>query len=352
MIGYYVHHVGHGHLSRARSIAHALGEPVTVLSSLRRPAAWQGEWIELPSDEPVASETVLEPDAGGRLHWVPLGYDGLRGRMAAISAWIDRARPGALVSDVSVEVTLLARLHGVPVVGVVLPGDRDDEAHRLGFAVCSALIAAWPPSATGMVEGFGAADLARLEPVGAISQHAPVAVDADAEHRMRAESESPPTSGAGRRRVVVLAGGGGDVFDDGMLERARAETPGWEWELIGGRHGRWVEDPWPLLLEADVVVTAAGQNSLAEVAAARRPAVVLPQDRPHDEQRTTGHVLASAAWPAVVLDALPTQGWAAILDDALAQDTGLWADWNDGRGAERAASVIRRVAGSPSGAQE
>ena len=54
-----------------------------------------------------------------------------------LSAWIARRRgPRVIVVDVSVEVALLARLHGVPVVSVVLPGERDDAAHRLGLDVC------------------------------------------------------------------------------------------------------------------------------------------------------------------------------------------------------------------------
>ena len=57
---------------------------------------------------------------------------------------------------------------------------------------------------------------------------------------------------------------------------------------------RWVEDPWPLLCAADVIVTHAGQNAIADVAAARRPAVVIAQPRPHDEQLSTAQALHAA----------------------------------------------------------
>jgi hypothetical protein len=337
VIGYYIHHVGHGHLSRARAIATALGEPVTGLSSQPRPAAWRGDWVELARDDTAQDAAAVGQGgadahhAAERLHWVPVGHEGLRSRMAAVSEWIARERPRVLVADVSVEIALLARLHGVPVVSVVLPGTRADEAHRLGFAVSSALIAAWPPAAAGMVDGLDEQDLARLEPVGAISSHEPIRPIASGSH--------------GVRRVLVLGGAGGDDFTAAALEAARRETLGWQWDLIGGTAGRWVDDPWEHLLAADVVVTAAGQNGLAEVAAARRPAIVIPQDRPHDEQRHTGAVLAGAQWPALVVEGLPTSGWAALLERAAAQDAAGWADWNDGHGASRAAAVIRRVAG-------
>jgi len=42
VIGYYVHHLGHGHLHRALSVARTLGEPVTGFSSLPPPADWPG----------------------------------------------------------------------------------------------------------------------------------------------------------------------------------------------------------------------------------------------------------------------------------------------------------------------
>ncbi len=64
-----------------------------------------------------------------------------------------------------------------------------------------------------------------------------------------------------------------------------------------------------MLRDADVVVAGAGQNSLAEVAACRVPAVVVPAARPHEEQATTAGVLAREGFPAVVVDHLPDDDW-------------------------------------------
>ena len=144
MIGYYVHHHGRGHLEMARCVAAWLTGNVTGLSSLARPAGWPGQWLRLPRDD--TAETAMEPAARGQLHWAPLGDQGLRDRMAAIAGWIQRAAPSVLVVDVSVEVTALARLMGVPVVSVVLPGRRGEPAHRFGHALAEALIAPWPAS--------------------------------------------------------------------------------------------------------------------------------------------------------------------------------------------------------------
>lgn len=330
-VGYYVHHHGRGHLHRAAAIAAALDLPVTGLSSLPRPSDWAGEWVSLPLDV-AEGAPPKDQTAHGRLHWVPTGTDGLRERMAMVAAWIAAARPRVFVSDVSVEVALLARLHGVPVVSVALPGIRDDAAHALGFDVSTAIISAWPPGAAGMIEGLSASARARLHPVGAISRF-PFCGRAAA-----------PRGDGGPRRALVLAGAGGDGFTSDAIAAARASTPGWQIAHLGGSSGSWVADPRTALVAADVVVTHAGQNAVADVASARRPAVIVPQDRPHDEQRTTGRVLGAGDWPAVVVPEMPTGGWGGLLDAAFELDGSRWRDWNDGGGAARAAHVIGRVA--------
>ena len=144
MIGYYVHHQGSGHLHRALTVAPHLPGPVTGLSSLPRPAQWLGPWVELPRDDGATSYADADVTAGGQLHWAPLQDAGLRGRMSAVARWIDEHCPAAIVVDQSVEVCLLSRLHGVPVVALTAPGRRTDGAHLLGFGCATALVGAWP----------------------------------------------------------------------------------------------------------------------------------------------------------------------------------------------------------------
>lgn len=323
MIGYYVHHHGRGHRSRATAIAAALDRPVTGLSTLPAPPDWPGAWLRLPPDDPDGA--AFDPDARGRLHWAPLHHAGLRSRMARIAQWIDEHRPAAIVVDVSVEVALLARLHGVPVVTIAMPGHRADAAHELGHGIADALVGAWPPEAAPLRGAPLVA--ARVHAVGAISRFAPTTTPAP----------------RGRRRVVVLGGAGGDTFTADAVARARADAPGWEWSHLGS-NGSWTEDPWSALVDASVVVTHAGESAIAEVAAARRPAIVIPQVRPHDEQRCTAAVLADDRWPVLVEPEWPASGWGALLERAVALDARRWQAWNDGRGAERAAAVIDAVA--------
>jgi hypothetical protein len=330
MIGYYIHHQGRGHINRALAITAELDQPVTGLSSQPRPVGWIGDWIELPRDDDGVDPHEI--DAHGRLHWVPLHDRGLSGRMAKISRWIGDSRPQVVVVDVSVEVAVLARLFGVPVISVALPGVRADEAHRLGYDISAAIIAAWPQEAEGMISGLSASARRRLHCVGAISRFG----SRTDERRMSPGSDAP-------RRLLLLGGAGGSSLDAAAIAQARASTPDWHWTVLGSRGGRWVEDPWPEICSADVVVTHAGQNALADVAAARRPAIVIPEARPHEEQVTTASVLAgSSRWPALVRWNFPVTGWPALLEEAVRLDGALWESWNDGIGARIAAAIIER----------
>lgn len=319
MIGWYVHAHGSGHLQRLRCVSRHLTTPVTVLSSLPQPADLDLPWVQL--DDDLVGDPV-DPTAGGTLHWAPLHSDGLRRRSAAIAAWVEQARPSLVVVDVSVEVAVLVRSTGVPVVVAAMRGDRSDRAHTTAYDLADALLAPWPaalPEASWPTSWSE-----KAWHVGGLSRY----------------DERPASSPPGDRRVAVLWGSGGSEVSAADVAAAAAATPGWTWDVAGLPGSPWVGDPWDLLQAADVVVTHAGQNALAEVAAARRPAVVLPQERPHDEQRANGRALAHGGL-AVVRDAWPApHEWPALLETAAGQDGEAWRAWSDGHGAARAAGLL------------
>lgn len=326
MIGFYAHHQGDGHLARATAIAAHLRTPATLLSSRPAPADWTGESVLLARDDEPPPGPLADPTAGGALHWVPLRHDGLRERMGQIGAWIAQERPRLLVADVSVEVALLARLTGTPVVVVGQPGRRDDPAHRLAYSVATAVLAPWPAWA----QPLEAPDVT------------PVTVGAFSRFDGRPTTARPP----GGRRVLVLGGRGGTSVTTADLDAARQATPGWSWAALGPPAGRWVDDPWPLLCGADVVVTHAGANALAEVAAARRPAVVIPQPRPHDEQEHTADVLDEAGIAMVPRRWPVPEVWPTLLERATELGGMRWARWAPGDGAQRAAALLDELAGA------
>lgn len=328
MIGYYIHHHGMGHLRRAQAIAAELPPgSVTGLSSLPCPAQWHGPWVQLERDD--AGGQPQDAGANGFLHWVPLADDGLRERMARLSAWIRDTAPSALVADVSVEVALLARLHGVPVVSVALPGVREDPAHTLGFGISDAVLAAWPTGSPQMLRAAVPGLEAKLHAVGAISG-LPVL-----------PARAPGTI----TQVLVLGGAGGGGMTAAEMAEARSQTPDVEWVAVGTTSENRTNDPLPHLREASFVVTHAGQGAVADVAAAGVPALIVPQERPHREQFSTAEELERLQdLPVIISRTFARTDWRDVLDHAARLDGRQWYLWNDGRGAARAAQVLAAVA--------
>lgn len=325
MIGYYVHHQGSGHLHRMQALSAHLEHPVTVLSSLAPPGGFTGDWLQLAGDDDQPGPRDVT--AGGTLHWVPRHDPDLARRTAQIVDWLELARPSLVVVDVSVEVALLVRLAGVPVVVAAMPGDRSDRPHRTAYDLADALLASWPADTpTCWPQRW----LDKTWHVGAFSRF-------DARSR-------PSARGAGGRTALLLWGEGGRTRDRARIDRLPASTPGWTWRMAHPGRRLESDELWRALCAADVVVTHAGQNAVAEVAAARAPAVVIADPRPFDEQHQTADALRHAGI-AVGLESWPTDDrWPGLLEDALALGGSGWRRWSYGDGARRGALAVDELA--------
>lgn len=324
VIGYYVHHQGLGHRQRMRSILGHLTEPVTVLSSLSAGDA-EHPWVMLPLDN---LRPAVDPTAHGTLHWVPRHDAGLRRRMALIADWINAVDPDLMVVDVSVEVAMLCRLLGVPTVVVAMRGDRFDRPHRSAYDAAHAMLAAWAPefAVTQWPESWRA----KTFHAGAISRFTDRPPPAEVEHD-------------GPLRALVLWGTGGQGHPTAAVAAAAAATPDWTWRIAGLPPGG-IGAVWDQLTWADVVITHGGQGAVAEVAASRRPAVVIAEDRPHDEQAATVRVLGDAGL-AVALQHWPAPAsWPGILRSARALGGAQWARWAPPATARRAAEFLDSTA--------
>lgn len=337
-IGWYVHHHGAGHLTRFLAVRPHLVDEVVVLSSIQAPSALppRTRWVALPRDDDGfggttgAAEAPADVDAtvGGLLHWAPLGHVGHRSRLASIADVARDSALAAMVVDVSVEVTLLSRLLGIPTVVFSQPGDRTDEPHRLAYRAASAILAPWPEGVLPDAALLPVHD--RVRWTGGISRYEPVPAP-----------PAPPASSASRGGGVVVLGAHPGLDIEGL--RLAAEGVGLVLTQVGATRETWTADPWPLLTAADVVVSAAGQNSVADLAAARARAVVLPQERPFGEQHATARALERLGLAAVAASPRGADEWRRLLDAAL----GLrpeWDRWQVAGAARRAADVIRGVA--------
>jgi predicted glycosyltransferase len=329
MIGYYIHHHGAGHLHRAASICAQLRPPVTALTSLDilnpHPFA---DVVALPRDD--TGRRATEPAAHGALHWAPQHDRGLTTRMALVARWIDQTRPAAVVVDVSVEVAAFVRLLGVPVIVMAVPGERTDPPHIFVHQLADHIIAAWPR------EFYEPAWLrthaAKTSYVGGIS-------------RFAQRPCPPPDTRRAPPKVLVLGGAGGGEIDQATVEACSTALPDIDWHALGLPGGRATPDPWPDICAADVVVTHAGQGCIADVAAAERPAIVLPQSRPFGEQHVTAEVLRRRRLAVVIRSWPGPHAWRGLIMHARSTDPTRWRTWQTEGAAARAARAIEAIAG-------
>jgi hypothetical protein len=297
-----------------------------MLSSLAIEPQPGVQTVLLPRDDD--GETFPDATANGALHWAPLHDNGLRHRMAMIAQWVYIHQPTVMVVDVSVEVTLLVRLLGVPAVVVAMPGERTDAPHELAYRVAEHILAAWPENL--YEPPWLVPHSAKTTYVGGISRF-------DGRPRASSLPHRHPS-------VLVLNGSGGADLDVTAVNRCATAHPEFHWSSLGVAGGPWADDPWPQLCTADVVVSSAGQSSVADIAAAGRPAIIIAAERPFAEQRAMAHALERAGLAVVRPQWPELADWPRLIDDARALGSDVWERWRTADAAARAAALIERVA--------
>ena len=321
-IGYYVHHMGSGHARRARHLVRAVERPVTILSSYQRGFTTDDDdysYIYLPEDHAHGShydqDIAPVPDA---LHFAPVNVPGIRQRSKLLAQFFANQNPALLVVDVSVEITLLARLCSVPTLGVRLTGRRDDAAHVLGYQACRKILATFPE----VFEDPSTPDWMREKTVylGGFSRH-----DANPLSKMEARGNLRlnPTD----RVVTLINGRGGEQHDLKYLSAVARANPDWVWLVIGNsekltpsnqlpknlRCYGIVDDTYPFLKAADVVVGTGGTNVIMETGRAGAAMICLPEERPFAEQITKARALADLDLAIVPAGKVTPESWSNLL---------------------------------------
>jgi len=250
-----------------------------------------------------------------------------------IAEHADRLELGVVVVDVSVEVALFVRTLGVPVVVIGQPGDRTDAPHDLAYGVASLIVCPWPDGAYDPRPAERARG--RVVHVGGVSRFGELVSRPDDDASRRSPAGGP-------RRILLLGQMATPASPEAALAELRAAHPDVQWQSAGFVPGSRVDALWPELRAADVVVTAAGQNSIADVAASGRPAVVIPQERPFDEQAASARALETLGLAATAPSWPTTTRLLALIDEApqLAPD---WTRWHTRGAAARAARAIEEV---------
>jgi hypothetical protein len=233
--------------------------------------------------------------------------------MAIIADWVARERPRAVVVDVSVEVAMFLRLMGVRVIVMAIPGNRADPVHAMAYRAATHILAPWSRSVY---------DPAWLHPYAAKTTYS----GSISRFAGRARTEAPDTA-ATEGPVVVLGAAGGTSLTRELVDSWSAADDRFDFRTLGVAGGDWVDDVWPVLCSAALVVTNAGQNAVADVAASG-----------------TAHALAAGSI-AAVLDEWPSvDRWRRAADCALGIGGRTWSLLGTDGAPDRAARAIEQAA--------
>ncbi|MCP9236582.1 glycosyltransferase [Lewinella sp. JB7] len=329
-IAFYVHHHGGGHANRTRLLADHLPTTTPVhafTSSPDRFIGWdRGIVHPLPPDVDPDRDPAADLLVDQVLHYAPLDLPCLQERMAKLAGWITRERPAWFIVDLSVEIALFIRLCGVRVALVRLHGHREDPAHLAAFRLADRLLAPFPPE---LEDAHTPAWVrAKTTYLGTFSRFDERRETREACRRLLHLDED-------RKVVTVINGLGGGAREPAYWERAARANHDWYFLLVGKvvptgtelpnlRVVGLVDDTFPYLRAADVVVGSGGTNTMMEIGAVRVPFVSQPEPRPFDEQECKMEALQRLGLTEIARSATAPAEWGRILDRALRQDVSGW----------------------------
>jgi UDP-N-acetylglucosamine--N-acetylmuramyl-(pentapeptide) pyrophosphoryl-undecaprenol N-acetylglucosamine transferase len=318
-VSYYAHHFGTGHLRHAQRVASTEMFDLQVASTGPRninllPGPL--EYVELAPD--VGNHGLqggMRP--GDYLHYAPVG-EHIKQRFATLSHAWRRFDPDVIMVDVSVEVALFARLSGYRVAFRRMPGKRTDQAHRLAYSLADAMFGYFPSALE---------DPAHLEDFGNKSHY--LGVPEPRNPLPDTERDLSP-QGNGRRVVVQTSLASSIPLCD--VVRVATASPGWSWDIVGAVdpdgtplpknvvvHGV-VPDPAPLMRTANLIISSAGHNAVAAAAACRRPVLLIPENRPFEEQLAFARALKVRAGIALIETWSSPAHWPVVLEHAAQTD--------------------------------
>lgn len=315
-VAYYAHHHGSGHLRHAMNIARLQAVNLLVTGSTE-PDGLSGipqtRFAHLTPDTGPDGAPYAVP-GGQFLHYTPTN-PAIRRRFAELQAAWQDFDPQVVIVDVSAEAAVFARLSGYPVLYRRMPGDRWDPAHEAAYAAATGLFAYYPRELedSSFLERFGH----RTQYLGMLAP---------------SRESGAATDRPGGKVITVQTSLGGNGVSAVELAEAARSCPDWQWNVVGLSTGSAdlpsnvrllgvLADPTSALARADIIITSAGYHAVAAAAAAGRPTILVPEERPFAEQATFARALqATAGIP--MAESWPGAAWPELLEQAVATDPG------------------------------
>lgn len=323
-IGYYAHHHGSGHCRQADKLAALLPsdkrDHITVFTSTSADdygfkAIPESQVVRLSAEDELSTD-VLPGRAGDYwqpscLHYSPVGNSDIQTRSHQLLTTIYQRKIELMIIDVSVEVAMLCRAASIPYLYARLPGSREDLPHITAFSGALGLLAPYSEAldSTATLKWLRQKTL-YLDFINFDDSHNSADNKASAvsypNFIQSLISMSPPNGDnepqglEDRPIVTVIKGYGGHQAIDDKLPRLRQLLPNAFIISLGPINeekrgyvdiATQVDDVMPFIDHSDCLIMACGLNVVAQVYNGNTPLVVLPAQRPHQEQQVMANAL-------------------------------------------------------------
>ena len=277
------------------------------------------EKVSVPGFGPSPNCPFLQQQTARDYHNLAVNQGKNAAFVLAMVSFLSQWQPDLLVVDVGIEASILGRMCGIPTVYSRQHGKRWDKGHTLAYEWACGLLAPfseemeqtdcpqWIREKTFYSGGF-------------------------CRFSGREKAQKVPSAYARNRpNVLVMTGFGGTDITVEAIAHSANKNPHWRWHLLGNHpevagvcaHGV-IDDVWPFLCHADLVVANAGHNATMEIGAAGVPLICIPAWRHFDEQVCKAKVLEQLGL-SIVVDKWPrSHKWETLWNNS----RNLKADWS------------------------
>ncbi len=291
MLGYYAHYHGSGHANYANIMSKVFGKNMKIYTSSDYDFHAFADVLKLPDEDLDGTEAALSVfPTPGYLHYAPVGLEKITRRnwLMLCSFLADDIK--LLIIDVSVEVAALARVSSMPYVYVKMMGQRNDAPHLYAYEGAAFLIAYYPEA----MEAPATPDWVKEKTLyfGFFSRYSLQRLT----EYIPTMSNKPPVP-----EICLVKGFGGKDVSEADLSTLNRQFPQHNIIIVGpvaqkvimaNVHYRGVvSDIAPYVLAADLVVVHCGANTIAEMATLNARCLLMPEERPYQEQEAMADAL-------------------------------------------------------------
>ena len=307
---YFVHAHGNGHKATFHLLYPALSVFFNVIAVTTNKAVtihlknrYQVEVLELPPKYPPAYE-IPEHTFSKAFEVTPYSLAAAK-RSKVLANAILWYQPKALYCDGVPELAIIVRGMGVPVVLVHLPGNKKgDPTQVFAYELADHIVAHFPHS----LEQPNYRYTSKTCYSGYMSKYS--------------YPEMTQGTHATTHRVTVILGY--DNYDLTVLKNI-TKDPETQFTIIGNKKHYDLGENCLLLgqvddirqsIAGDVVISAAGQNTIAELLSLGKRMILLPEPRPYDEQTVHANVLADKQIALLAKEDFSATQWQELIEQA------------------------------------